>query len=135
MSDPLPPHPVVYALNLEYRENSVVVDARTQGYRISITAAVKSGYRDANIFRYQQLSAEEALFTGVCSPSDLVDYSQNPSPKDGFFRRNLLDLVFASQTQAYEIRDEILEELRILSEEMARLDNTLSDAQTIEVSS
>jgi hypothetical protein len=135
MTDPVVPVPVVYTLNLEYRENSVVVDARTQGYRIAITASVKFGYRDANIFRYQQLNAEEALFTGVCSPADLVDYSQNPSPKDGFFRRNLLDLVFASQTLAYEIRDEILEELRILSEEMARLDNTLSDAQTIEVSS
>lgn len=127
--------PTPYALFLDYSENNVVTEGRSQGYRIYLKAKPKSGFRDALVFRYQKISADDALFTGICSTADLVDYSTSPSPKDGFFRHDTIDLVFASQDQAYEIRDEIVEELRTLCCECFRIANSVSPGQTLEVSS
>lgn len=127
--------PLPHAFYLDYSENNVIVDGRSQGYRIYLKAKVKTGFQDANVFRYQKISDDEALFTGICSPADIVDYSTNPNPRDGFFRRDVIDLIFPSQSQAYEIRDEIIEELRILCCECFRIANSNSVERQLEVSS
>ena len=137
---PTPPNPPaspdgVFALFLDSVENNEIIESRNQGFRIAIRAKVKSGFRDADVFRYQKISSDEALFTGICSPADIADYTDIPSDKDGMFRADRFDLVFASQIQAYETRDEILAELETLCCEMARIANSTSPTTTLEVSS
>jgi hypothetical protein len=127
--------PVVFALNLDYFENNHFVDGRIQGFRIAVKAGVKSGFRDALIFRYQKVSADEALFSGICSPSDINSLNENPSVTDGLFRADRFDLVFPNQNIALEMRDDILEEIEMLCCEMARIENAVSAPLTLEVSS
>lgn len=127
--------PVVFKLRFEYVENNEVVAGRSQGYRIGLKAAVESGFRDADVFRYLRISDEEALLSGVCSPSDLIELGQEPHPQTGMFRADRLDLVFPSQDQAYEIRDEMLAEIEVLCCEMARITNSVTPATILEISS
>ena len=127
--------PVQYSLNLACSANAVVEHGARQGYRIRIMATPLLGFHDADVFRYQKLNTTEALFTGVCSPADLADYTQNPSELGGFFRRNIIDLVFASEELAMRIRDEIVAHLETLCSEMARIDNTMTAPHNIVVTS
>ena len=127
--------PIPYALFLDYSENNVVVDGRSQGYRIRIQAKVKSGFNDANVFRYQKINDEEALFTGVCSPADIVDYSTNPSPRTASSGATSSTSSSRRRAKAYEIRDELIEELRVLSCECFNIGNNTAGPTVLEVSS
>lgn len=135
MTDPYTPGTTVYALNLAYSETAVVVATRSQGFRIRLVASVKSGFPDAAIFRFQAVSANEILFTGVCSPADLVDYGLTIPQLGDYFRSDTMDLVWACQSEALEFRDECLENIQTLCDEMSRINNTMSTPQTIVVTS
>jgi hypothetical protein len=130
MADPAP-----FALFVDFSETNSGVPGRDQGWRIQLVARVKSRFQDALVFRYQKISAEEVLFTGVCSPADLADYGPSPRGDDGFFRSDTAKLDFASRDDAYKIRDEIIAELDTLCVEMARISDSMSPVQTIEISS
>lgn len=125
----------IFALFADYAETNVGIPGRAQGFRISITLRVKTGFSDAYLFRYQQVSADEVLFTGVCSPADIADYGTAPKGDGTFFRAATATLDFADSTSALQIRNDILRQLDTLCHEMARLANNMSPTQTIEISS
>jgi len=127
--------PVTYAASIDLQETNVGVPGRDQGWRIELTVRVQSGFQDAALFRYQKISADEVLFTGVCSPADLADYGLSPSGDRSFFRSAEAKLDFASRDAAYQVRDDIIAEVETLCTEMARINNNLSPMRTIEVSS
>ena len=129
MSDP------IFALLLNYSETNKGVPGRDQGWRISLVAQVKSGFADALVFRYQKISSEEVLFTGVCSPADLADYGPSPARENGFFRSATATLDFASQDDAYRVRDQVIADLTTLCNEMKRISANMSPVAVIEVSS
>ena len=125
----------IFALFADYVETNVGVTGRDQGFRIQFTMRVKTGFTDANVFRYQKISADEVLFSGVCSPVDLADLGMSPQGDGSFFRSNVAALDFADRTEALGIRNAILSQLDELCREMARLANCTSPTQTIEISS
>lgn len=126
---------VDYAVYVDFSENNVGIEGRSQGWRIVLKLRIKTGFSDAMLFRYQKISAEEVLFTGVCSTADLADYGPTPRRDDGFFRNAEASLDFASRSEAYQIRDQIIAELETLCNEMSRISTNLSPVVTIEVSS
>lgn len=125
----------IFALFADYTETNVGVPGRDQGFRIGIALRVKTGFSDANVFRYQQVSADEVLFSGVCSPVDLADLGLTAKGMGTFFRASAANLDFADRTEALVIRNDILGQLDVLCNEMARLANNTSPTQTIEISS
>ena len=126
---------ITFAVFMDFSETSVGTPGRDQGWRFTLTARVKSGFQDPMVFRYQKISADEVMFTGVCSPADLADFGPVPATENGFFRSATTTLDFAARTDAYAIRDSILAEVEALCNEMSRISSNMTPVQTIEISS
>jgi hypothetical protein len=127
--------PATFAVIADYQETGVGTPGKDQGWRFTLTLRVKSGFQDAMLFRYQKISAEEVMFTGVCSPADLADYGPVPRTDNGFFRAATATLDFAARSDAYEVRDAVLNEIEVLCGEMSRISDNMTPVQSIEISS
>jgi hypothetical protein len=124
-----------FELSIASQQTTDFVDGRTQGYRIKMVCSPVRGFADGAVFLFQR-QGEADMFSAICRPSDLVDFQIDlPDEKTGWFRSAEIDLVFGSKIEALEIQDEILAELKVLADEMAKINSDLSVISTIAITS
>lgn len=125
--------PASHELSIAKQVTEHVVEGRTQGYRIRLAVTPVRGFRDGGVFVFRDDAVTS--FSNVASPVNLADLALDRPNDDGYYRTALLDIVFASRSEAEEVLGEVLAELAVLCEEQAKLINDLGDAETIVVRS
>lgn len=119
-----------YALSISSQMTAQMVEGRTQGYRLLMTAVVAAGFVDAGVFLFLRTGNLD-VFQAVCSPQNLNDYFlAAPGTPEPWLRLDHIDLVFSSQLEAAEIEREIREELKQLCDEMTKLVADLTQPST-----
>ena len=124
-------------LNRSLQEH--VVEGRTQGYRLIVTATEPSLITDA-IFLYSvgmpaSLTGDRtARFVAVCSPSDIEQYqADTPATGDSYYRLAEIDCVFRAVSLAdllwAAVNDDVEELVHTLNlmDEMAAVDSVVID--------
>lgn len=109
---------------------------RDTGIRTVIAVATADNM-PSDVFRYMAQPVTDSnpaavAYDGVCSPADLEEFpvgDPDPAQFPPFCRRNVVDLVFRSSTQADEMRSAILYELQALVDTLNRMD-TLGEPAT-----
>lgn len=126
--------PAKYEISIRRQDSMDAAEGRGQGHRVVLTATVVRGFHDAGVFVSRQRGAG-LDFTNVATPADLVDLDLNNPDEDGRLRSDTLDLTFASRLTADEVVEELLEELQVLCDELARINDTLTETSVISIRS
>lgn len=121
-----------YELSIRRQDSPEAAEGRSQGHRVVLTATVVRGFKDAGVFVSMRKTSAD-FFTNVASPSDINDLDLNNVDEDGRLRHDVLDLVFSAKSLADEVIDEIMVELTVLCEEMARLNGSINETSVTSV--
>ncbi len=124
-----------YSLELTKQETADFVDGRTQGFRIRLSATVTAGFDDAAVFLFQREGTVDN-FSNVCSVADMFDFLKDtPDPENGWLRRDAIDLVFASKSEALETLELINVDIKLLCSEMSKVTDDIGPDEVYTVDS
>ena len=122
-----------FELSIAKQQTTDYIDGRTQGYRIKMVVTAVRGFLDAAVFMFRRTETNINNFEAICRPSDLVDFAIDVPDEHGALRLDTIDLIFASKAEALETADLIQEELKVLCDEMAKINSDLSAIETVPV--
>ncbi len=126
--------PASYKIQVTRQDSPETAVGRSQGHRVILTATVVSGFQDAGVFVSNRRGRSD-FFSNVAAPYDIADLDLNNPDDEGRLRHEVLDLVFSAKSLADEVVEEIMTELKVLCDEMARLNGVLSATSTSTVES
>jgi hypothetical protein len=126
---------IVYAISVARQDTNRYVPGTSQGYNVSLTITVTSGFVDAGLFLFQVVGNQQNLIS-VCSPSNLVDWLLNqPNAQTGYVRLATCTLTYPSKDLAIQCTNDMLGQLQILCNEMSRLANDVGPVNTYSITS
>ncbi len=121
------------SLSIQVTEHEVL--ARTQGFRLLMTATPVSGFDDGGVFVFLRSTQSEDIFQNVASPSNLEEIDLDTYTAEGWVRRSSIDLLFSSRAEANGVAADIEEQLTELCNEMYKLLTDLAPAETVIIQS